>query len=119
MTLLVTALTLGASKAVESAATEDIKAAYDAVKSKVLSLLRGNRAAELAVLEGPDDPAQAAPVLTRELAPVADQVPQATMEQAQLLMSLVDAAGAASARYDLRGAQGVQIGDRNTQINKF
>ena len=37
------------------------------------------------------------------------------------LMSLVDAAGAGAGKYtvDVRGAQGVQIGDHNRQDNVF
>ncbi len=40
---------------------------------------------------------------------------------AEALMRLVDEAGARAGKYvvDVRGAQGVRIGDRNTQYNEF
>jgi hypothetical protein len=43
------------------------------------------------------------------------------VEAAQQLMALLDAAGRQSGKYlvDLRGAQGVQVGDHNTQTNTF
>ena len=43
------------------------------------------------------------------------------LEAAQSLMSLVDEAGTRAGKYtvDLRGAQGVQVGDHDTQDNTF
>jgi hypothetical protein len=43
------------------------------------------------------------------------------IEAAQRLMALVDEAGSKAGKYtvDLRGAQGVQVGDHNTQHNTF
>lgn len=45
--------------------------------------------------------------------------PQDDERAAQRLMALLDAAGTAAGKYtvDLRGAQGVQVGDRNIQTN--
>jgi hypothetical protein len=43
----------------------------------------------------------------------------AVVEAAQQLMALLDAAGTQSGKYlvELRGVQGVQVGDHNTQTN--
>jgi hypothetical protein len=43
------------------------------------------------------------------------------IDAAQEVMRLLDAAGAAAGKYrvDLRGAQGMQVGDGNEQVNVF
>ncbi len=109
----------GAGKAIEEAASEDVKSAYETLKGKVLSLFRGNRPAELAILDTATAPQEAEPVLTRELEAVRNRVSPETVQTAQMLMSLLDASGAAEGKYDLREARGVQIGNGNTQTNTF
>lgn len=44
-----------------------------------------------------------------------------TVAKAQELMALLDSRGARSGKFhvDIRGTQGVQIGDRNMQVNTF
>jgi hypothetical protein len=51
----------------------------------------------------------------------AGQAASAVVEAAQRLMALLDAAGTRAGKYtvDLRGAQGVQIGDHNEQRNRL
>jgi hypothetical protein len=57
----------------------------------------------------------------RELAEAGADRDRDLLAAAQTLMNLVDEAGARAGKYtvDVRGAQGVQIGDRNSQDNVF
>ena len=56
-----------------------------------------------------------------ELVAVGADDDPAILESARRLMALLDPAGFRAGKYevDLRGAQGVQVGDHNTQINTF
>jgi hypothetical protein len=59
--------------------------------------------------------------LSAELTAVGADTDARIIAVAQRVMALVDEAGSASGKYlvDLRGAQGVQVGDYNTQTNTF
>ena len=99
ITLIVTALAAGAALGITDTASSAIKDAYAALKTLVRKRLGGRPDAELVLAK-------------HEQAPQTWRAP---------LMAELDEAGARAGKYavDARGAQGVQIGDRNTQHNVF
>jgi hypothetical protein len=121
VTLLVTALVAGAASGVGDTAATAVGDAYTKLKSLVAARFAGDQAREVALAEH-----ERAPEIWR--APLAQAVTDsgaatdpAVIEAARRLLALLDAAGAGAGKYsvDLRGAQGVQVGDRNTQTNTF
>jgi hypothetical protein len=121
ITLIVTALAAGAASGVTDAASSAVRDAYASLKALVRKRFAGRPAGELALAEH-----ESAPGTWRE--PLAAQLGLAGADRdadlvaaAQELMRLVDAAGSGAGKYtvDVRGAQGVQVGDHGTQHNIF
>lgn len=81
----------------------------------------GRRATETVLVEHEKAPQVWQAPLSAELAAVGADTDAQIIAAAQRVMALVDEAGSASGKYlvDLRGAQGVQVGDHNTQTNTF
>ena len=78
-------------------------------------------AAEHVLAQHEDAPPAWQEPLAKELAEAGADRDTNLVAAAQAMMSLVDAAGARAGKYsvDVRGAQGVQVGDHNTQDNIF
>jgi hypothetical protein len=121
VTLVVAALTAGAASGVGEAATTAVKDAYQALKRLVSARFAGRRSAEVALTEHEADPEAWQAPLAAELVRTAAVDDLRVIEAAQRLMALLDEAGSRAGKYtvDLRGAQGVQVGDHNTQHNTF
>jgi len=120
-TLIMDALTAGAGAALKDTVTQEAKASYTALKERVRRGFAGRPAGELALEQHEQQPAQDAPVLRAELVAAGVASDPAVVEAAQRLMMLLDSAGSQSGKYlvDTRGAQGVQVGDRNVQNISF
>jgi hypothetical protein len=121
ITLIVTALAAGAALGVKDTASTAIKDAYSGLKALVRKRLAGRPDGELVLARHEQAP-------EKWRAPLMDELDQAGAGQdvglltaAEALMRLTDEAGARTGKYtvDVRGAQGVQIGDRSTQHNVF
>ena len=121
VSLIVTALAAGAVAGAENTATEAIKDAYAGLKALVQRRLAGRPAGEVALEQHAAKPQQWDKALEAELVEADAGSDTSVVEAAQQLMALVDGAGSQSGKYlvDLRAAQGVQVGDRNTQHNTF
>jgi hypothetical protein len=121
ITLIVTALAAGAVSGVMDSASSAVKDAYASLKALVRKRLAGRPDAELVLARHE----QAPETWQAPLAAVLDDAGAGrdadVVAAAQALLRLVDAAGAAAGKYtvDVRGAQGVQVGDRNRQDNVF
>ncbi|GAB3425072.1 hypothetical protein [Flindersiella endophytica] len=98
-----------------------MKDAYTALKDLARRRLAGHRSGEKALAELEADPERGGSVLEAELMAVGARDDQAMVDSAQRLLGLLDAAGSRSGKYavDVRGAQGVQVGDHNIQANTF
>ena len=121
ITLIVTALAAGAALGVKDTASSAVKDAYAGLKALVRKRLAGRPDAEVVLARHEQAPQTWQAPLTAELGEAgADQDP-GLVAAAQALMSLVDEAGARAGKYtvDVRGGQGVQIGDHNRQDNVF
>jgi hypothetical protein len=121
VTLVVAALTAGAASGAGEAATAAVKDAYQALRRLVSARFAGRKAAEVALTEYEADPETWRARLATELGRTAAVDDPRVIEAAQRLMALLDEAGSKAGKYtvDLRAAQGVQVGDHNTQHNTF
>jgi hypothetical protein len=119
--LIVRALAAGEVRGLGEASATTIKDAHTTLKSAVAAKFAGKQAAQRVLAEHAKDPATHDRALAEQIrATGVDQDPR-IVELAQALMALMDEEGASAGKYrvDLRGAQGVQVGDGNTQTNTF
>jgi hypothetical protein len=121
VTLLVTALGAGAAAGVGETATAAVKDAYAMLKEKVATRFSGDASREVMLVGYERQPEVWRSSLVRALIESGVVEDQDAVEAARRLLELLDEAGARQGRYvvDVRGAQGVQIGDHNTQTNRF
>jgi hypothetical protein len=121
VTLLVTALALGAAEGVRESATTAVRDAYSSLKKLLASRFAGNSSGEMVLAEHEKQPETWRAPLTQAVTDSGAATDPAVVEAAQRLMVLLDEAGARAGKYtvDLRGAQGVQVGDQNQQANVF
>ena len=117
VSLVVGALAAGVSETGKAA----VKDAYEALKRRLAAVFAGRPAAQTALSEHAADPQTWDKPLAKAIAESGAARDGQIITAAQELMRLVDAAGAAAGKYqvDLRGAQGVQVGDGNQQVNVF
>jgi hypothetical protein len=121
VTLIAGALAAGAALGVTGAASAAVMDAYASLKALLRRRFAGRPEAELVIAEYEKAPETWQAPLMAELAETAADRDGDLIAAAQALMGLLDAAGARAGKYtvDVRGAQGVQIGDRNRQDNVF
>ena len=121
VTLIVAALAAGAAAGAQDTATDAVKDAYNGLKSLVRRRLAG-RSDGAQVLERHEAaPEEWRPRLEAELVEADAGADPAAVDAARHLMALLNGPGDNSARYrmDFRGAQGVQHGHGNVQVNNF
>jgi hypothetical protein len=121
ITLIVTALAAGAVSGITDSASSAVKDAYVKLTALVRKRLAGRPDAELVLARHEQAPQTWQAPLAAELGDAGADRDTGLVAAAQALLSLVDAAGASAGKYavDVRGAQGVQVGDRNRQDNVF
>jgi hypothetical protein len=121
ITLIAAALAAGAALGVQDSASSMVKDAYAVLKTLVKRRLGGGPSAELAVAKHEQAPETWQAPLMAELAEAGAEDDGDLIAAAQALLDLVGQTGGRPGKYtvDVRGAQGVQIGDRNRQDNVF
>jgi hypothetical protein len=121
ITLILGALAAGALAGVAESATGAVKDAYSGLKRLVAARFAGKPAAELALAEYAADPDTWQAPLAKALAETGTAADPAVINLARQLMEMLDETGARTGKYhvDLRGAQGVQVGDWGRQSNVF
>jgi hypothetical protein len=121
ITLIATALAAGAALGLKDTAASAVKDAYAALKALVRRRLASRPDAEVVLARHEQAPETWQAPLMAELGEAGADRDRDLVIAAQALMSLVDEAGARAGKYtvDVRGAQGVQIGDHNRQDNVF
>jgi hypothetical protein len=124
VSLIVAALAAGAVAGAQNTATEAVRDAYTGLKDLVRRRLSGRKSGEAALARHEQNPDDAGGVLGAELVAVRAGDDAAILEGARRLMALLDPTGFRAGKFgtyevDLRGAQGVQVGDGNSQINTF
>lgn len=121
ITLIVTALATGAATALTDAASSAVKDAYASLRALVRRRLAGRPDAELVLARHESAPQTWQAPLAAVLSEADADHDTDLVAAAQALMHLVDQAGARAGKYtvDMRGAQGVQVGDLGQQHNVF
>lgn len=121
ITLIVTALAAGAALGMRDTAASAVEDAYTGLKALVRKRLGGRPDGELVLARHEQAPEIWRGPLMAELDQAGAGDDSALVAAALALMRLADEAGDRAGTYavDIRGAQGVQIGDRNTQHNVF
>ena len=120
ITLIVTALAAGAALGVQDTASAMVKDAYACLKALVRRRLGGDPGAELVLARHEHAPETWQAPLMAELAQAGADGDGDLIAAAKALLDLAgEAGGAGKYTVDARGAQGVQIGDRNRQHNVF
>jgi hypothetical protein len=120
VSLIVAALAAGAVAGVQNTATEAVMDAYAGLKALVRQRLAGRESGEQALARHADDPERGR-VLEAELVEAGAGEDPALLDAARRLLAMVDPAGSRAGKYvvDVRGGQGVQVGDGNVQTNTF
>ncbi len=120
ITLIVTALAAGAALGVQDTASAMVQDAYSGLKALVRRRLGGDPGAELVLSRHEQAPETWQVPLMAELARARADGDGDLIAAAKALLDLLgEAGGAGKYTVDVRGAQGVQIGDRNRQDNVF
>lgn len=121
VSLVLNALASGAAQGAADSVSDAVKSAYTKLKNLVSARVSGKKSAEVALAEHATDPETWQAPLAKALTASGVGADQAIIKAAQQLMALLDQMGTAQGKYqvDLRGAQGVQIGDGNQQYNTF
>jgi hypothetical protein len=121
ITLIVTALATGAATALTDAASSAVKDAYASLRALVRRRLAGRPDAELVLARHESAPQTWQAPLAAVLSEADADHDTDLVAAAEALMHLVDQAGARAGKYtvDMRGAQGVQVGDLGQQHNVF
>ena len=121
ITLIVTALAAGATLGVTETVSSAVKDAYASLRALVRNRVAGRPEAELVLARHETAPQTWQAPLEAELCQARAGDDADLVAAAQALMSLLDRTGASAGKYavDVRGAYGVQVGDRNRQDNVF
>jgi hypothetical protein len=125
ITLIVTTLAAGASAGTLDALKDDVKdlvtAAYAQLRGLARTCVAGQPGADLVLTEHEADPDTWAAPLAKKLTDAGAADDAILVEAARALMELVEAPGTALGKYDvtISGSQGVQVGDRSIQVNRF
>ena len=121
VSLVLNALTSGAAQGIAGSVSDAVQSAYGKLKELITAKFAGNKSAELALEEHAADPETWHAPLSKALTTSGAAVDEVILQVAQELMALLDPAGWRQGKYqvDLRGGQGVQVGDGNRQFNTF
>jgi hypothetical protein len=118
--LIVTALAAGAALGVQDTASAMVKDAYASLKALVIRRLGGAPSAKLVLAKHEQAPETWQAPLMAELAQAGADGDGELIAAAKALLDLAgEAGGAGKYTVEVRGAQGVQIGDHNRQDNVF
>ena len=121
ITLIVTALAAGAALGAQDTVSAMVRDAYAGLKVLVKRRLGGRPGAELVLASHEQAPETWQAPLMAELAETGADGDRDLIAAAQALLDLVGGAEGRTGKYtvDVRGAQGVQVGDHNRQDNVF
>ena len=125
ITLIVAALAAGAASGaldeVKDGAKAGLKAAYEKLRGLARRRVAGDQLGELVLAAHENAPDTYTAPLTERLAEHGAADDADLVAAAKAVMDLIDAAGAKAGKYNVtvNNSHGVQVGDGNTQINRF
>jgi hypothetical protein len=120
-TEIVSALGAGGVLGLKDSASSAVADAYTALKALVAKKLDNRPGADVVLARHEEDPAIWRAPLLNELKKAGADRDEGLLSAAQALLALVDGAGTRTGKYvvDVRGSQGVVIGDHNMVRNVF
>ena len=124
VSLILGALAAGAGAALKDTAGQAVKDAYAGLKSLIIKKW-GNKTNETeaqTILDShAEDPEAGAPLVASRMRKLGLDQDVDILRLAEALQKLVDPAGSAQGKYQvtISHSKGVQVGDHNTQYNKF
>jgi hypothetical protein len=121
VSLLIAALVAGAGAGLTDAAGSAVRDAYEGLRAVLRRRFSGKPAAEQALAEHEQDPKAYEPLLRKYVTESGADRDAEALALAEKVLTLLDQAGGAAGKYrvDASHAQGVQVGDRNQQINTY
>ncbi|HEX7316259.1 MAG TPA: hypothetical protein VF297_20300 [Pyrinomonadaceae bacterium] len=122
VTLIVTALTVGATFVAEKAGGEAVKDAYHSLKNAIKRRFASRPQAEMALAESEKDPDTWEKPLLKEITEAKLDKDNDILETAKRLLELADPEGTSKGKYNIvtyGDVQGQVIGDRNTVTQTF
>jgi hypothetical protein len=121
VTLIVTALAAGAASALQDDAKGVVKVAFERLRALVKKRFAGRSSGDFVLEQHKQAPDIYEKPLEAELKAVNAAADRDIIAAAQELMRILDSEGTAAGKYviNVRGSQGVQIGDGNTQVNNY
>lgn len=130
ISMIVGALVAGSSAALQDTASQAVKDAYSGLKALVIhywknknseneSQLEQEASILISNLEG--DPETFQTPVEKKLSESIPEPSTELIDKARALFELLDKNGFDTGKYsvDIRSGKGIQVGDNNTQINKF
>lgn len=117
--LIVAALAAGASAGVSGTASEAVKDAYGVLKALLRRKFTGREAAGAALEAEQTEPGVWQAAIGADLQDCGAAADEQILAAARDLLTLTATAGGSTSRVDASHAQGVQVGDHNTQTNTF
>lgn len=121
ITLILTALTFGATEMSKGILSEAGKDAYNSLKALLQKHFVGNEEAEHALTHHEKKPETYAKPLEEAIQQAKVEQDAEVLKQAKTLLAATDPAGTAQGKYNvsISGGQGNQVGDGNTQTNTY
>ena len=130
ISMIVGALVAGSSAALKDTASQAVKDAYSGLRTLVIhhwnNKVSGNdskleQEAKILISNLEDDPETFQVPVEKKLSEIIPEPSAELVDKAQALYELLDKNGFDTGKYNVtvQGGKGVQVGDNNTQINKF
>jgi hypothetical protein len=121
ITLIITALSAGAASALQDDAKGAVKTAFERLRHLVRRRFKDAANGEYLMEKHAAAPELWHEPLKAELVEARAAEDPDVIAAALELMRILDSHGTAAGKYavDAEGSQGVQVGDRNTQVNSF
>lgn len=122
ITLIVTAITTGATFIAKEIGGDAVKDAYSGLKELIKKRFAGKPQAEMALTESEKDPGTWEKPLQKAVQEAKLETDNEIIEAAQRLLKLVDSEGATKGKYNVAfhgTAQGTVIGDHSTVTQTF
>jgi hypothetical protein len=121
ISLILTALGAGAIAATKDVAGTAVKDAYEGLKALIKKKFaeQGKSDPSTIIEKFEKKPEVTKPLLEDELKEAGLEKDEEVLKAAKAVMKQEDPEGAGTGKYDFRGVMGLQVGDYNTQNNKF
>ena len=119
ISLIIAALIAGATAATKDTAEKAVKDGYEGLKTLIKRKFEGDPIGQGLVDAEPEKIKKGEELLKDSIKNAGVDQDKEVLKAAKKIMDKEDPEGASTGKYDLRGAQGFQIGNENKQKNIF